>query len=182
MIRESVRIALPSIDRFAEVLIFPTPRFHAFFQFTPLHDPLYMITSSMIDNFIPGGSAGSYERDFLSLSFNLSQTADNISGVFAIIDKSALRQTKTAARFDLTFGKLIEAPNAASQRKLDEKWAILTESNDLTDMFLGEINDKGAQQREKVGIQKLLDPNNPCSKWLESIVITDQPLQRPTTG
>ena len=141
-----------------------------------------MITSSMIDNFIPGGSAGSYERDFLSLSFNLSQTADNISGVFAIIDKSALRQTKTAARFDLTFGKLIEAPNAASQRKLDEKWAILTESNDLTDMFLGEINDKGAQQREKVGIQKLLDPNNPCSKWLESIVITDQPLQRPTTG
>ncbi|KDN53043.1 DUF1682-domain-containing protein [Tilletiaria anomala UBC 951] len=150
-------------------------RFQAFFHFLPLHDPLFIIGRAFYDNFSGGLS---HDRSTLTLTLTLSQTTDNIIGVFALVDKSVLRATRTSKRFDLTFTKLIEAENAATQRGLSNQWAILSENGDLTDLWLGEINDKGQAQRQKVGIQKLLD-DSPAGKWLESLVISDQPTEKP---
>ncbi len=180
----------------AEAVLFATGRrnvetFHAFFQFAPIHNLLSLALNAGADAVAGTGTVAKYDRDLLVLTLHLPllgepsaakpAPSENLCGVFALIDKSALRNTKSAARYDLTFGKLLEAQDAATQRGLDERWAILSESADLTDAYLGEIGEKGQQQRDKVGLVAALQKQlaSGGSNLLESIVITDQPLVKP---
>ena len=149
------------------------------FHFYPYHDPITVLGSAFLSTVAAGATVGATQNDFthMEITVTLPKHNDNILGVFALVDKSALRRTKTKERFDLTFTRLNETDNAATQRSLDNQWAILSESGDLTDLWLGEINDKGAAQRARIGLQNAL--NGPTGKWVESIIIRDQPKEAP---
>lgn len=123
---------------------------------------------------------GKVRGDVLSLTFVLPyENPDNISGVFAVVDKTVLRGTRHG-RFDLTFSKVLEGENVNEQRNLDGRFAIMSETGELTDSILGQIGDRGASQRSRVGLQAAL--NGPAGKHLYSLILSDQPEARPEEG
>lgn len=118
-------------------------------------------------------------RDLLTLRFALPfQTPDNVSGVFAIVAKTSLRVTRKG-RFDLTFAKLADDADSVA-RGLDKNFAVLSETTDMSDTLLGEAGAKGNAQREKVGLQSAI--NGPAGRLLESLVLSDQPNEKPEYG
>ncbi|KAN0060912.1 hypothetical protein ACQY0O_006646 [Thecaphora frezii] len=146
----------------------------AVFALKPRHDPLERATSLAYD--IATASLVPSHRDLLTLTFVLPKTADNISGVFALVDKTALQATRSG-RFDLSFTKVNDSDQAVISRGLSNRWAVLTESADLTDQYLGEPDARGQAQRQKLGIADALA--TPAGDLLESLVVTDQPEFRP---
>lgn len=148
------------------------------FELKPFHDPLELLYNFVWD--IATASPVASSRDVITLTFMLPYlNPDNVGGVFALVDKSVLRATRKG-RFDLTFAKVIDAENAAEQRSLDNRFAIMSENGELTDALLGEIGDRGANQRHKVGLQAAL--NGDGGHLLESLVLSDQPKARPEVG
>ncbi|PWN41569.1 hypothetical protein IE81DRAFT_324426 [Ceraceosorus guamensis] len=165
-----------------DALLFATGRrgvnsLHAYFELVPYHDPLALLYHFVGD--IVAATVSSSARDTLSLHFALPyQSPDNVSGVFAIISKTALRRSR-AGRFDLTFTKLA-GDAETSARKLDERFVVLSETSDLSDSLLGEQGAKGDAHRDKVGLQIAI--NGPAKDLLESLILTDLPHERPWNG
>lgn len=147
------------------------------FDLIPRHDPLEMVFTFAKD--IAMATTTSSFRDTITLTFTLPPTADNVSGVFALVNKGALQATRKD-RFDLTFAKVNDADNAVTSRGLSQRWAIMSEASDLTDGFLGEPDQKGVTQRSKLGLVDLLEGQ--AGKFLDSLVLTDQPATRPENG
>lgn len=148
---------------------------HAHFHLIPRHDPLIHIYHTLYDFAV--ASAISSVRDTLTLTFQLPPTSDNISGVFAIVDKSVLQSLRSVRPFDLSFARLLDSKDDREQRGLSRQWAIMSENAELTDGFLGEVGPKGNARRDKIGIQKVV--NSAAGKWLESLILTDLPQDRP---
>lgn len=150
---------------------------HAHFTLTPWHDPLALLYFAVGD--IAAATTNPSARDLLTLRFALPfQGPDNVCGVFAIVAKTCLRVTRKG-RFDLTFAKLADEADVA-QRGLDKAFAVLSETTDLSDTFLGAAGGVGDQQREKVGLQSAI--NGPAGRLLESLVLSDQPNEKPEYG
>lgn len=146
--------------------------------FIPYHDPIHLLYNFVSD--IATSSPISSSHDALTYTFMLPYLApDNVSGVFALVNKTVLRSTRKG-RFDLTFAKVIDTENANEQRSLSSQFAILSETGDLTDAILGEIGEKGSNQRHRVGLQSVLNTN--AGKLLQSLVLSDQPAKRPEEG
>jgi len=140
---------------------------HAGFKLKPLHDPLALLYNFAGD--VIAASGTSSISDQLILHFALPyQQPDNISGVFAVVAKDALRRTR-AGRFDLTFAKLADDAEA-KKRGLAENFSILSEAADLSDSLLS----------EKVGVVEVL--NGPAGHLLDSLVLSDQPQEKPEDG
>lgn len=140
---------------------------HAAFRLKPLHDPLALLFHFVSDVIAAKGTSSI--RDELILHFALPyQQPDNISGVFAVVAKDALRRTR-AGRFDLTFAKLADDAEA-KKRGLVERLSILSEASDLTDALLS----------EKVSAVEVL--NGPAGHLLDSLVLSDQPQEKPEDG
>lgn len=117
-------------------------------------------------------------RDRLTLTFQLPPTAENLSGVFALVDKSVLQSLRKSRPFDLSFGRLLDLQEGERDaRGLSSQWAVISETADLTDAFLGAVGTSGEERRTKLGVQTVL--NSPAGKWLESLIITDLPAKRP---
>ncbi|PWN32121.1 DUF1682-domain-containing protein [Meira miltonrushii] len=149
------------------------------FRLTPFHDPFELLYTFLYNT--ATGSSKPVISDTISLTFLLPfQSPDNISGVFAIAEKSVLRESRQG-RFDMTFAKVLDGENVNSQRQLDARYAIMSEVGDLTDAFLGDIGDKGNAQRNRVGLQAALN-NSEAGNYLYSLVLSDQPEKRPETG
>lgn len=157
--------------------IIPSPflSMHAHFHLTPRHDPLIHIYHTLYD--IALASPISSVRDTLTLTFQLPPTSDNTSGVFAIVDKSVIQSLRSVRPFDLSFARLLDANDDREQRGLEKKWAIMSENVELTDAFLGEVGAKGDDRRHRIGIQQVV--NSSAGKWLESLILTDLPQDRP---
>ncbi|SPO23406.1 uncharacterized protein UTRI_02084 [Ustilago trichophora] len=149
---------------------------HVTFELIPRHDPMEIVFALLKDTLLASNTAF---RDSITLTFTLPPTADNVSGVFALVNKGALQHTRTG-RFDLTFAKVNDSDSAVTSRGLSKQWAIMSESSDLTDSFLGEPDQKGVAQRSKLGLVDLLEGQ--AGKFLDSLVLTDQPFTRPTRG
>ncbi|SPO22082.1 uncharacterized protein UTRI_02084_B [Ustilago trichophora] len=149
---------------------------HVTFDLIPRHDPMEIVFAFLKDTVLASNTAF---RDTITLTFTLPPTADNVSGVFALVNKGALQHTRTG-RFDLTFAKVNDSDSAVTSRGLSKQWAIMSESSDLTDGFLGEPDQKGVAQRSKLGLVDLLEGQ--AGKFLDSLVLTDQPFTRPTRG
>lgn len=147
---------------------------HVTFDLQPRHDPMELLYLFMKDTLV--AATKSSLRDSISLTFTLPATADNINGVFALVNKNALQVTRSG-RFDLSFTKVNEQDTAVTSRGLTKQWAIMSETSDLTDGFLGEPDQKGAAQREKVGLVEAL--RTQADSCLESLVLTDLSAQRP---
>ncbi|CAO1636723.1 unnamed protein product [Sympodiomycopsis kandeliae] len=148
---------------------------HAHFNLTPRHDPLLHLYNILYD--IAVASPISSARDTLTLSFVLPPTADNTSGVFAVVDKSVLQSLRSVRPFDLSFARLLDTNDSREARGLDNKWAIMSENAELTDAFLGPMGASGDERRHKIGIQTVL--NSSAGNWLESLILTDLPQDRP---
>ncbi|UZJ52509.1 hypothetical protein CBS101457_001829 [Exobasidium rhododendri] len=145
------------------------------FTLKPMHDPIQLIYNLGSD--FATAALVSSSRDLLTLTFLLPyQGADNVSGVFALVNKTALRSTRKG-RFDLTFTKVIDTDNANEQRELSPEFAIMSETAELTDAILGDIGEKGSSQRHRVGLQSAV--NSEAGKLLYSLVLSDQPQKRP---
>lgn len=152
-------------------------RLQAELEFYPYHDLALLLVQLPLAQF---GAPSKEFRSQLSVTLTLPPTADNVSGVFGVVNKTYLRTTR-AGRYDLSFAKLLDAPDASTSRGLDNQWAILSETGELTDSWLGAPGEHGASVRSKLGIQQVL--NTPeAEKLVQSIVITDQPRTRPTKG
>jgi hypothetical protein len=148
------------------------------FNLKPMHDPIQLLYNLGSD--FATAALVSSSRDLLTLTFLLPyQGPDNVSGVFALVDKTALRSTRKG-RFDLTFAKVIDSENANEQRELSPQFAIMSETGELTDAILGDIGEKGKAQRHRVGLQTAV--NGEAGKLLYSLVLSDQPEQRPEEG
>ncbi len=147
------------------------------FDLIPRHDPMEILYTVIKDTVM--ASTTSSFRDTITLTFTLPPTADNITGVFALVNKSALQHTRTG-RFDLTFAKVNDSDSTVTSRGLSKQWALISEASDLTDGFLGEPDQKGVAQRSKLGLVDLLEGQ--AGKFLDSLVLTDQPFTRPTKG
>ncbi|CBQ72109.1 conserved hypothetical protein [Sporisorium reilianum SRZ2] len=150
---------------------------HVTFALIPRHDPMEMLFAFAKD--IALASTTSSFRDTVTLTFTLPSTADNVSGVFALVHKGALQHTRSG-RFDLTFAKVVDSDSAVTSRGLSKQWAIMSEAAELTDGFLGEPDHKGVAQRAKLGLVDLLESR--AGSLLDSIVLTDQPAARPANG
>ncbi|PWY98489.1 DUF1682-domain-containing protein [Testicularia cyperi] len=150
---------------------------HVTFDFQPRHDPLEMAYLFLYD--IVTAATVSSLRDTITLTFTLPPTGDNISGIFALVNKNVLQATRSG-RFDLSFTKVNDADSTVTSRGLSDKWAVMSESTDLTDAFLGDADQKGTEQRQRVGLVEAL--NGDTGKCLESLVLTDQPFERPSRG
>lgn len=150
---------------------------HTVFSLKPRHEPLQRIYNTVSDIVLANTVPSS--RDQIVLTFTLPQTADNVIGVFGLVDKSVLQVTRSG-RFDLTFTKVVDGDQAVTSRDLSAKWAIMSESPDLTDQFLGEPESRGQNQRTKIGIPDVLA--TPAGDLLQSLILTDQPAERPTAG
>ncbi|CAO1614116.1 unnamed protein product [Parajaminaea phylloscopi] len=148
---------------------------HAHFHLTPRHDPLLHVYHTLYD--VALATPVSSVRDTLTLTFQLPPTTDNTSGVFAIVDKSVLQSLRTVRPFDLSFARLLDANDDREQRGLDRKWAIMSENAELTDGFLGETGSRGDERRAKIGIQRVI--NSDAGNYLESLILTDLPQDRP---
>lgn len=148
---------------------------HATITLKPRHDPLKL--------------GGSFLYDVLALPTTPVQAEDHVTfqlalpkrsravGTFAVIDKMVLQRVRHG-RYDLSFAKISDAANASTQRKLDNRFAIASESNDITDRFLGEADARGDAQRGRIGLVDAL--NGPGGRFVESLVWTDQPTTAPT--
>lgn len=148
------------------------------FTFVPYHDLIQLLYNFVND--IATAALVPSSLDVLTYTFLLPyQAPDNVSGVFALVDKTVLRSTRKG-RFDLTFAKVIDSENANEQRNLSSQFAIMSEVGDLTDAILGDIGEKGNNQRHRVGLQSAL--NSPAGKQLYSLVLSDQPRKRPEDG
>ncbi|PWN49003.1 hypothetical protein IE53DRAFT_388791 [Violaceomyces palustris] len=151
---------------------------HALITLKPRHDPMERLYNFLYDT--ATAETVSSSRDLITLSFTLPQSEpDNLCGVFGVVDKSELRTTRMG-RFDLSFAKVNENESATSSRGISNRWAIMSESNDLTDQILGEEGRKGEEQRDRIGLAKLLESE--AGQRLESLILSDQPSQRPTQG
>lgn len=149
-----------------------------FFKLAPLHDPIELVYL-LINNLVTGSSTP-VMSDTLSLTFLLPyQSPDNVSGVFAIADKTVLRDSRKG-RFDMTFAKVLDGDHVNEQRQLDQRYAIMSEAGELTDVLLGETGDRGNNQRQRVGLQAAL--NSDAGRFLYNLVLSDQPEKRPETG
>lgn len=143
-----------------------------------MHDPIQLLFNLVSD--IATAALVSSSRDLLTLTFMLPyQGSENISGVFALVDKTVLRSTRHG-RFDLTFAKVLDSENANEQRNLSTQFAIMSEVGELTDAILGDAGEKGNNQRHRVGLQSAL--NSEAGRLLYSLVLTDQPEKRPEEG
>ena len=149
---------------------------HVTFDFIPRHDPMEILFAFVKDTLMASNTSF---RDTITLTFTLPPTADNVTGVFALVNKGALQSTRSG-RFDLTFTKVNESDSAVTSRGLSKQWVIMSEASDLTDAFLGEPDQKGVAQRSKLGLVDLLEGQ--AGKFLDSLVLTDQPFTRPTRG
>lgn len=150
---------------------------HVVFDFIPRHDPMEILFAFVKD--VVMATTTSSFRDTVTITFTLPPTSDNVSGVFALVNKGALQHTRKG-RFDLSFAKVIDSDTAVTSRGLSKQWAIMSEASELTDGFLGEPDQKGVAQRAKLGLVDLLDGQ--AGKFLDSLVLTDQPFERPTKG
>lgn len=150
---------------------------HVTFDFIPRHDPMEIFYTFLKD--IVFAYTTSSFRDTITLTFTLPPTSDNICGVFALVNKNALQHTRNG-RFDLTFTKVNDSDSAVTSRGLSKQWAIMSEASDLTDGFLGEPDQKGTSQRQKLGLVDLLEGQ--AGRFLDSLILTDQPFTRPTKG
>ncbi|GAC92706.1 hypothetical protein PHSY_000261 [Pseudozyma hubeiensis SY62] len=146
------------------------------FDLIPRHDPMEILFAFVKDTVTASITP---LRDAITLTFTLPTTADNVSGVFALVNKGALQYTRSG-RFDLTFAKVIDSDSAVTSRGLSKQWAIMSEAPELTDAFLGEPDQKGVAQRTKLGLVDLLEGK--AGAFLDSLVLTDQPFKRPTKG
>lgn len=148
------------------------------FELVPYHDPIELLYNYAVETATsaPSGISG----DSISLTFLLPyQTPDNISGVFAIVDKASLRASRRG-RFDLSFAKVLDGEQVNEQRQLDNRFAIMSETGELTDAFLGEVGERGNAVRHRIGLQAAL--NSAAGKYLYSLVLSDQPERRPEEG
>ena len=153
----------------------------ATFHFYPWHDGVLLLAQQAGSLSVAGQYKFEDQRSRLTIEITLPQSGDNVCGVFGLVNKRWLAQTRTGRRFDLSFGQLADGENASAQRGLSDQWAILSESGELTDVWLGVTGVRGGSTRDRIGIQQVL--NTPAAeKWLESIIITDQPRVRPTKG
>ena len=150
---------------------------HVTFELIPRHDPIEILFSLAKD--IVLASTTSSFRDTVTFTFTLPPTSDNVSGVFALVNKGALQQTRSG-RFDLSFTKVVDSDVAVTSRGLSRQWAIMSEASELTDGFLGEPDQRGVAQRAKLGLVDLLEGQ--AGQFLHSLILTDQPFQRPTRG
>lgn len=150
---------------------------HVTFDLMPRHDPMEILYNVVKD--IVLASTTSSFRDTITFTFTLPPTADNLSGIFALVNKGALQHTRSG-RYDLTFAKVNDSDSAVTSRGLSKQWAIMSEASDLTDGFLGEPDQKGVAQRSKLGIVDLIEGH--AGQLLDSLVLTDQPFTRPTDG
>lgn len=150
---------------------------HVTFDLVARHDPMEILFTFAKD--IALASTTSSFRDTVTLTFTLPSVADNVSGVFALVNKGALQHTRSG-RFDLTFAKVNDSDSAVTSRGLSKQWAIMSEAAELTDGFLGEPDQKGVAQRAKLGLVDVLAGQ--AGNLLDSLVLTDQPAERPTNG
>lgn len=148
---------------------------HVTFDLIARHDPMEILYTFAKD--IVLASTTSSFRDTVTFTFTLPPTSDNVSGVFALVNKGALQHTRSG-RFDLTFAKVNDSDSAVTSRGLSKQWAIMSEASDLTDGFLGEPDQKGVAHRSKLGLVDLLEGQ--AGKYLDSLILTDQPFTRPT--
>jgi hypothetical protein len=148
------------------------------FTFAPFHDPIEFVWNQLYS--MAFASTMPSMDDTIALTFQLPyQQPDNTSGVFGIANKSNLRASRQG-RFDLTFAKVLDSGNVNEQRQLHERFAIMSEAGELTDVLLGEIGERGDAQRHRVGLQSAL--NGEAGQWLYSLILSDQPEQRPERG
>lgn len=150
---------------------------HVTFDLIPRHDPMEILFAFIKDT-VMASSTSSF-RDVITLTFTLPPTADNITGVFALVNKGALQATRSG-RFDLTFAKVNDSDSTVTSRGLSKQWAVMSEAPELTDALLGEADQKGVAQRSKLGLVDLLAGQ--AGRFLDSLVLTDQPFTRPTNG
>ncbi|SPC67240.1 uncharacterized protein UHOD_02787 [Ustilago sp. UG-2017b] len=150
-------------------------RLYVTFDLIAQHDPMEILYT-LAKDIVLASTASSF-RDTVTFTFTLPPTSDNVSGVFALVNKGALQHTRSG-RFDLTFAKVNDSDSAVTSRGLSNQWAIMSEASDLTDGFLGEPDQKGIAQRSKLGLTDVLEGQ--AGKFLDSLILTDQPFTRPT--
>lgn len=150
-------------------------RLHVTFDLIARHDPMEILYT-LAKDIVLASTASSF-RDTVTFTFTLPPTSDNVSGVFALVNKGALQHTRSG-RFDLTFAKVNDSDSAVTSRGLSKQWAIMSEASDLTDGFLGEPDQKGIAHRSKLGLTDVLEGQ--AGKFLDSLILTDQPFTRPT--
>lgn len=167
----------------ADAMLFASGRrgvevLQATFQLAPRHDLLKRVGAFLYDHlWLPSTPVQVHDR--VALSFRLPHDEKRTLGTFALIDKHALQRVRQN-RFDLLFAKVADAENANTQRALDERFAIASEHGELTDRFLGEVGVRGDEQRKRLGLVEAV--NGPAGRFLESLVVTDQPETRPASA
>ncbi|KAL4399107.1 endoplasmic reticulum calcium ion homeostasis protein [Malassezia pachydermatis] len=163
-----------------EACLFATGRrgvdtLHATVSLRPWQDPLRILVSMLYDMLMLPARPW-LASDNVTLTFTLPKAPRVNGGVFALISKYKLREVRYD-RYDMLFARVADAANASASRDLDERFAIASESGNITDRWLGEVGQRGDDQRRALGITEAL--NGPAGLFLESLVFTDQPHVRP---
>lgn len=166
-----------------EACLFATGRrgvdtLHANVWLRPWHDLLYVWVSLVYD-ILALPAVPWFAEETVTLNLALPATPRVNGGTFGLIDKTALRRTRMG-RYDMLFAKVVDTANASAARGLDERFAIATESGDITDKWLGEVGPRGNVQRAKLGITDTL--NSAAGRLLVSLLFTDQPRRQPVYG
>lgn len=163
-----------------EACLFATGRrgidtLHANVWLRPWHDILYICVSLLYD-VLALPAVPWFGPETVTVQMALPSSPRVNGGTFAIIDKTELVPARHG-RYDMLFAKVLDAENASRARGLDERFAIATESGDITDKWLGEVGPRGDAQRAKLGLIDTLNSN--AGRLLVSLLFTDQPRLQP---
>lgn len=147
------------------------------FDFYPRHDIIQSVFWPLWD--LALGSTVPSRRDLITVRF-MMPTSTNPLGVFALVNKSDLRSTRSG-RYDLGFTQL--RINAVEQRGLNENWALMNEAADMTDTILGPVVGSDKPRRDGIlpGLQELLSLPE-VRDSLASVSVTDLPFLKPEDG
>ena len=146
-------------------------------RLAPRHDLLQLIGTFLYDALVLP-AVPLLRGDSVTLFFRLASPRVH-GGTLAVIDKQVLQHVRRG-RFDLSFARVADVPNASSARSLDERFAIASESGNITDRWLGEVGARGDAQRARTGLVDAL--NGAGGRFVESLVFTDQPHVQPAHG
>lgn len=163
-----------------EACLFATGRrgidtLHANVWLRPWHDILYVLVSLLYD-LLALPAVPWFGPETITLHMALPSSPRVNGGTFAIIDKTELVPARHG-RYDMLFAKVVDTENASRARGLDERFAIATESGDITDKWLGEVGPRGDAQRAKLGLTDTL--NSSAGHLVVSLLFSDQPRVQP---
>lgn len=163
-----------------EACLFATGRrgidtLHATVWLRPWHDLLSIFVSVLYD-LLALPPVPWLAQETVTVQMILPSSPPVHGGTFALIDKTELPRV-LHDRFDLLFARVLDTEDASRSRGLNERFAIASESGDITDKWLGEVGPRGDAQRSKLGITHTL--NSDAGRLLVSLVFTDQPRVQP---